>query len=206
MKTKFIFTATAVMLSLCSFAQTKGTNAIGLGITSYNSEIINTSGTQKDKQNLFSLSYGHFIADNKKLGFTAYFGKSTSESVGTASSLSSTKSFGAEANYQRYFPLIKTFYAYAAGKVSYFNEDSNNPSGQSAKLNSYTAGAYGGLTWFLSKRFALETNLLSANAIINKVNASSGSGSGSSTLSSTSFSLNTEGAISNLGFKIYFLL
>jgi hypothetical protein len=207
MKTKLILTAVAAMLSVCSFAQTKGTNTLGLGVTSYQSELSSSGTTEKQKENLFSLGYGHFIKDNIKIGFMASYGSTKTETSVTSGSTSESNAYGGEVNFQKYFPLFKTFYAYAGGRIGYLYEKQNVTgfSAQTAKIDNYTAGAYGGLTWFLSKRFALEANLLSANIVVNSMKATAGNGTNNVTLKSTSLNLKTEGAINNLGFKIYFL-
>lgn len=65
----------------------------------------------------------------------------------------------------------------------------------------------GGLTWFVSKRFALETNLLSASATYAKSERTGTTNVNSSGYKNTysNFNLSSTGAISNLGFKVYIL-
>ena len=69
----------------------------------------------------------------------------------------------------------------------------------------YSVGAYGGVTWFLSKRFAFETSLLSADMIYATTEREEGSGSNGVKYKTTNFNLSSQGFINNLGFKIYLL-
>jgi hypothetical protein len=209
---KQLLTALAVVASLCGYAQTKGTNALSLGVSTYTSKteqnIQSGSSNQKQKQNNFSLGYGHFISDNAKLGVNLIYGRGTSTST-SASQDNTTNIYGGSLSYQKYYPLIGKFYAYAGGAASYsFRKlDYDDPQNLNAyKSNSYDLGAYGGITWFISKRWALETNLLSATASYTTADQTDGTGgSPVYTKKDTSFSLNTEGVINDLGFKIYLL-
>lgn len=209
---KQLLTALAVLVSLCGYAQTKGTNALSLGVSAYTSKteqnIQSGSATQKQKQNSFSLGYGHFISDNTKLGVNLIYGRGTSTST-SASQDNTTNIYGGSLSYQKYYPLIGKFYAYAGGVASYSNSkiDYDDPQNlNSLKTNSYGIGAYGGITWFINKRWAFETNLLSATASYDTTDQTDGT----SALSvykkrDTSFSLNTQGVINDLGFKVYLL-
>jgi len=209
---KQVLTALAVLASLCGYAQTKGTNALSLGVSAYASKteqnIPSGSASQKQKQNTFSLGYGHFISDHTKLGIDLTYGHGTSTSTSTSQD-NATDIFGGALSYQEYYPLIGKFYAYAGGAASYsFSKlDYDDPQNlNSYKSNSYGLGAYGGITWFISKRWALETNLLSATASYTTADQTDGTGgSPVYTKKDTSFSLNTEGVINDLGFKIYLL-
>lgn len=71
----------------------------------------------------------------------------------------------------------------------------------------YSAGVHGGITWLVSKRFALETSLLSAAATYSKTEQTPGSvtESNDSKYTTTNFNLSSTGALSNLGFKFYLL-
>ena len=71
--------------------------------------------------------------------------------------------------------------------------------------NNFNVGAFGGLTWFLSKRFALETSLLSADISYQKTKQTNSTTGPNFNSENTSFNLNTQGLINNLGFKIYIL-
>jgi hypothetical protein len=209
---KQLLTALAVVASLCGYAQTKGTNALSLGVSAYTSKteqnIPSGSATQKQKQNSFSLGYGHFISDNTKLGIDLIYGHGTSTST-SMSQDNATDIFGGVLSYQKYYPLVGKFYAYAGGAASYsFSKlDYDDPQNlNSYETNTYGLGAYGGITWFISKRWALETNLLSATASYSTADQKDGTGaSGLYTKRDTNFSLNTQGVITDLGFKIYLL-
>lgn len=64
--------------------------------------------------------------------------------------------------------------------------------------NQYAVGAYGGITWFVSKRFALETSLLSADITYSKTEQNEVNSNSYSTKSEfTSFNLSSQGFINN---------
>ncbi len=207
MKKQILLTAIAVGLSICGYAQTKGTNALGFGITSATEKSSSNGGTSKNNFNSFSLGYGHFIKDNVKLGFEVNYGKSENKS--SVYNNQANKVYGAGVNYQRYFPLVKTLYAYAGGKVAYaHSENSFEVQGlkkSSYAENEYVVGAYGGITWFVFKSLALETSLLSANVAYSKKTNENNENADNFKHTNTSFNMNTQGFINNLGFKIYFL-
>ncbi|WP_214226051.1 hypothetical protein [Pedobacter sp. B4-66] len=201
---KKLLTAIAVLASLCGYAQTKGTSTLGLGInvstttTEFNGQPVNES---KTKYNWFSLGYGLFIKDNTRIGIDLLYGKEKGSDL-------NKKSYGGNVTYQQYYPLINKLYAYAGGKggYSYASQRSYNPDSyyNNTKSNQYTLGVYGGVTWFVSKRFAFETTLLSANASYSNYRQKQ---KDASLLENkfTNFNIATEGALSNLGFKIYLL-
>ncbi|ETZ21489.1 outer membrane beta-barrel protein [Pedobacter sp. V48] len=201
---KKLLTAVAVLASLCGYAQTKGTSTLGLGVnvstnkTEFNDQ---SSSDSKTKQSSFSLGYGLFIKDNTRIGIELQYGKGSGNST-------DTKSYGGNVTYQQYYPLIGKLYAYAGGKAGYGYatqkfENTESYSG-SNKTNQYSLGAYGGLTWFVSKRFAFETTLLSANANYLNYNQKV-NGATVTENKQTNFNLTTQGFIDDLGFKIYLL-
>ena len=201
---KKLLTAVAVLASLCGYAQTKGTSTLGLGVnvstnkTEFNDQ---SASDSKTKQNSFSLGYGLFIKDNTRIGIDLQYGEGNGNSF-------DTKSYGGNVTYQEYYPLIKKLYAYAGGKAGYgyTTQKSENPDSYNGntKSNQYSLGVYGGLTWFVSKRFAFETTLLSANASYfnfkQKINDATVTEN-----KQTNFNLTTQGFIDDLGFKIYLL-
>lgn len=206
MKSKLLFTAVAVCLSYASFSQTKGTNAISFGASTSTMKTSNDQNALNNKNTSFFLGYSHFINDNSKLGLDLSFGKSKSESQSVQHS--SSKNYGVGVNYQRYYPIVKKLYAYAGGRASAdfgkgkgYNYYQNYESEQ----QSYTAAEYGGVTWFLSKRFAFETTLLSASAGYLKYEEFGSGAVQNATMKQTSFDLSTTGFINDLGFKIYIL-
>ncbi|WP_442589710.1 outer membrane protein [Pedobacter sp. AW31-3R] len=210
MKKKLLI-AIAVTLSFGGYAQTKGTSALGLGVSLTKTKTNYTggslTGSNEDKTNSFTLGYGNFIKDNAKLGVEFSYSKYDFES--NNGNYADGKSYGGNVNYQQYYPLLKKLYAYAGGRVGYFNQkiESLNPTGpyNTLKQNEYSVGAYGGLTWFVSQRFAFETNLLSANIIYSKTEETSPSNNYESNRKATNFNLTSQGFINNLGFKIYLL-
>ena len=209
---KQILTAIAVMGCLCGYAQTKGTSAIGFGFNSQTgkSEIRNPSETKTEerKANNFSLGYGLFIKDNAKLGINLNYGTQDNAFITDVSGYKS-KSYGAGVNYQQYYPLVKKLYAFAGAGVWYNRTKSDFGSLNSSDrlINQYSLGLDGGLTLFISKRFALETSLLSASAyyMTNKDTGVDNDGITTYKNTDTNFSLNTSGVFRDLGFKIYLL-
>lgn len=204
---KQLLTAIAVCLSLCGYAQTKGTNALGFGITSITDKSSGNGNNNKVTTNSFTLGYGHFIKDNTKIGVELNYGMSEQDYGGYNGQES--KVYGGSLNYQKYFPIVKTLYAYAGGKAAYTYTESKyknlNVENQGNETNQYAIGAYGGVTWFVSKRFAFETSLLSANVSYSKREELNNSPGNSYKNTRTSFDMSTQGFINNLGFKIYLL-
>lgn len=205
---KQLFTAIAVCLSLCGYAQTRGTNALGFGINSFTDKSTNSGSENKLKSNSFSLGYGHFIKDNAKIGFDLNYGFNKRGYQGNTEA--EAKNYGASVSYQKYFPIVKTLYAYAGGKLgySYISNRSINQNFQENIDNShrYAAGAYGGVTWFVSKRFALETSLLSADIAYSETKRENNQWTNDQFKNtSTSFNMSTQGFINDLSFKIYLL-
>ncbi len=203
---KQLLTAIAVCLSLCGYAQTKGTNALGFGIVSTTEKTSGYSNDNKNTLNSFTLSYGHFIKDNTKIGVEVNYGENKQETINLSNYES--KVYGGNINYQRYFPIVKTLYAYAGGKAGYSYSKgtySGQNNGQGNKNEQYGVGAYGGVTWFVSKRFAFETSLLSANVSYSKTEQSDNNYGTYHKNTRTSFDMSTQGFINNLGFKIYLL-
>lgn len=210
MKKQLLLTAMAVLcLSVSAFSQTKGTNALSFGVN------VITDKTKSDltsenstKNSSFSLGYGYFIKDNSKIGLDLSYGINKYDYGETDQEY---KNYGANLSYQKYFPIIKTLFAYAGGKVAYTygKQDQTYDNGtthQEYTSNLYAVGAYGGITWFLSKRFALETNLLAADITYNETKqANNNPASFNYSNKRTTFNFTSQGFINNLGFKIYVL-
>ena len=198
----------ALLLAACTWtaqSQTKGTNAIGFGVSSQTTKHENESNSVFDseqKSTNYSLTYGHFIKDNTRVGLTAFYSDGSTESSGTETN---SKGYGGMLHYQKYYPLLKKFYAFAGGRGRYmYTEDEWNddaPSENSQKSNLYGIGAYGGAAYFLSKRFAFEVQLLSADFSYHRATNSDNN----SKTTQTSLNVSSTGAINNLGFNIYFL-
>jgi len=200
---KKLLTAIAVMASLCGYAQTKGTSTLGLGInvftdkTEQTGQLQNSSSVER-KTNSFTLGYGLFVEDNTRIGIDLQYGKIKGEYY-------DVKSYGGQVSYQKYYPLVSKLYAYAGGRAryNYSNQEGGVP-GTYYNSNQYSLGAYGGVTWFVSKRFAFETTLLSANATYLKSEQKI-DGTNPYVNKQTGFNMTTDGFINDLGFKIYLL-
>lgn len=196
-----LLTAMAVVLSVCGYAQTKGTNALGFGLGIGSTKTEANQITTETKTANFSVGYGYFIKDNTKIGADFYYGRTRNET----SADYETDNIGGLVTYQQYYPLLNKLYAFAAGTTGYSKVEQNLPNGtgydQEYKTQLYTLGASGGISWFFSKRFALETTLLNANLgyrttkLMNSQNNTK----------STDFNISTQGSLTNLGFKIYLL-
>jgi outer membrane protein W len=207
---KQLLTAIAVAASLCGYAQTKGTNMLGLGVTVYSSasdyNIASGNSSQKQKSNSFSLGYGYFIADNSRLGVNLLYGHNTSRNSNDAQD-NTTDSYGANLSYQRYYPLVGKLYAYAGGSGGYIHSKLTYDAPTNvneASSDNYSLGAFGGVTWFITKRWAFETTLLSATAGYLTTDQTDGSGTSAIYKNKqTNFSLKTDGIINDLSFKIY---
>lgn len=200
MKTKLLLVALCAT-ALSVSAQTKGTNTLGLGINSSETNYNSGSSEQKHRANSFNLDYGHFFADNKRIAIGVGYGKNKNNSVvGNASISDFNRIFSAQVSYQKYYPLVKNLYAYAGARGAYTQENTEASTNNSATKN-YNLGAMGGLTWFASKRFAFETNLLSAGAVYSQTTLEGTSGGNTN----SSFHLQTGGSITNLNFKVYLL-
>lgn len=210
MKKQLLLTAIAVGLSLCGYAQTKGTSTLGLGANvntnKSSSNFGNSESINSNKNRYISLGYGYFIKDNTRIGLELSYGKTTTEQTAN-DYLNESKRYGGAISYQKYYPLIKTLYAYAGGRAGYARVQSTNQLSNTSTTegNDYNLGAYGGITWFVSKRFAFETNLLSADVVYNTTNIKHNDGIYQSKNDYTNFNLNTSGIINDLGFKIYLL-
>lgn len=198
---KLLLIALMAMGTLYVQAQTKRTNTVGIGVNiftyknNYNSQ---TQANQKSINQEYSLSFGHFFADNQKLSLSLQHQRQSyngSERI---------KGYGLGLGYQKYYPIFKSFYAFAGGKGSYLYSKGTENSGEAVlKSDNYSATAFGGLSWFVSKRIALEADLLSVGATYG---TSKITGSGlNSTSKLTAFNLSTAGSAGNFGFRVHIL-
>jgi len=210
MKKQLLLAAMAVGMSLSAFSQTKGTNALSFGVNTATNKSSGNNFEAKSQNNTFTLGYGYFFQDNRKIGIELAYGLNKMNTNGNVDQRQ--KSYGGNVSYQHYFPLVKTLYAYAGGKGAYTYSSnkyiySNTTSPETNySSNQYAVGAYGGITWFVSKRFALETSLLSADIVYNKTKNEEVNSNGYFLKNEyTSFNLSSQGFINNLGFKIYIL-
>jgi hypothetical protein len=184
-------------------AQTKGTNTLGVGFNATTDKHESTDGgsDNESKGNSFTLGYGRFIKDNIRLGFSGTYNNSTMSYSSTYKY--EVNGYGGAVSLQKYFSLVKKFYAFAGGQTSYMysKQGSDSPDDTDYRTNSYFLGAYGGLTYFVSKHFALETDLLSGGLNYSSRRDSRKFGNNTT----TNFNVSTSGTITNLGFRVYFL-
>lgn len=207
---KLLLVAFLATGSLFVRAQSKGTNTLGLGLNFQTQKAEQTSqGIQyvnEQETKGMSLGYGHFTKDNVKVGIEFFYGTNAYRSFGGDEL--NTKDYGGNLNYQRYYPIFKKFYAFGGGRVAYnYSKGGNTSSSQNTGLvsNVYSVGVNGGLSWFFSKRLALESDLLTANIGFTRSRQTGTDVNGAYKNTSTGFNLNTTGAVNGLGFKIYFL-
>ncbi len=205
------------MAALCATAftvnaQTKGTNTISVGFGSSKSERTydNGSGSTSEstqKYNSVTLGYGLFFKDNEKIAVNLSYGSNKQESDPDFEQY--MKTYGGSISYQKYYPIVNKLYAYAGGQVGYsFGEQTNSMNNVvSYEQNDYTVSAIGGISWFASKRFAFETNILSASMgyFSTKHRSQSAPNNVIEEVKSSSFGFNSSGAFNDLGFKIYLL-
>lgn len=198
---KLILIALMAMGIFFAQAQTKGTNTVGLGVslfTSKNNYDNQTQANQKSNSQAYSLSYGHFFSDNQKMSLDLDYQRQTYNNI------ENVKGYGLGLSYQKYYPIFKSFYGFAGGRGNYmYSKNTQNSGDFGYKSDTYSAAAFGGLSWFVSKRIALEVDLLSVGVHLG-TNKSTGSNTNSSS-KFTAFSLSTAGAAGNFGFKVHIL-
>jgi len=212
---KLILTLVAILFSLNGYAQKKGNSALGLGvsITNVNAGGVSVS-TVEYKTRSYSFGYGVFLSDHDKIGMELRYGntkdeiKSLSDSGG---SLLDGESYGGSLTYQHFYPLLKRLYAYAGGNAGYTHSKSSAtyfydpPSTENEIEKLYSVGAVGGLSWFMSKSFALELNIFSLNATYTSSLRETTDGDFIRNSKSSVFNMTTQGLINSLGFKIFLL-
>ena len=212
---KQLLTAVAVLASLCGFAQTQGTNTLGLGVSVNQNRSESNDGfeinSSKDNLSTFLLSYGYFIKDNQKLFVNLNYSKNKLSYTDYPRSIN-INVYGGSVGYQHYFPLLNSFYAYAAGSGGYNHtrndkSENNNEYNHNVRRNEYYLNGSGGLAWFFSEHFAIEADLISLNASYAdfKATTSTLQAFSSQNNKARTFNLSSQGAINNLGFRIYFL-
>jgi len=202
---KYVLSAALLLCgALGAYAQTKGTNSLGLGFETVKNKYTDLVGSSNEnKQSFYSIHYANFVKDQVKLGISLSYGEYENNSN------TDGKNYGASFLYQRYFPVYKKLYVFVGGEAAYthskatsYNYDAIGAIRETnSKANTYLVGVYGGASYFLGKHWELETRILSANA---------GYGSTKNTTmgytsKASNFSLKTAGAFTNLGFSINFL-
>jgi hypothetical protein len=182
---------------LSASAQTQGTNTLGAGFSSSTYDD-NSNGIER-RTHAGSLGYGHFIKDNLRLSITGSYGYS--KYTNTPGGENTLRSTGAGLTLQKYFPLVKKFYAFAGANGFYERRKTEGNGTTQSRGNGYFLGASGGASYFLSKRFALEVDVLSAGLNYTREKHTDNSAA----YTSSNFSLSTTGNVTNLGFRVYLL-
>lgn len=197
MKKLFLLPVAFMLTFFSASAQTKGTNTLGAGFSSstYDDD---PNGIER-KTHYGSLGYGHFIKDNLRLGINGSFGYSKFTNTPTGANI--MRSTGGGLTLQKYFPLVKKFYAFAGANSFYERRKTEAGGTTQSRGNSYFLGATGGASYFLSKRFALEVDVMSAGLNYAKEKRTDNS----TAYTSSNFSLSTTGNVTNLGFRVYLL-
>ncbi|WP_207427720.1 outer membrane beta-barrel protein [Pedobacter sp. SYSU D00535] len=198
MKNLFL-TALFAACTFCANSQTKGTNAIGFG-GGFHTQTPAGSRQESDGFNV-SLNYGKFIRDNVKLRASAHYSKQDYES---AISKLQSNAYSISTGYGKYYPIVGKLLGFIEGSGGVLRasreEEYNNSGSSTFKTNSYSLAANGGLGLFLSKRFAIETQLIGT-----ELSLSSEKQVGGGRQTTTSFNFSTTKYLDNLGFNIYFL-
>lgn len=195
----------ASAFTLSAQSQTKGTNAIGLGIGTITTkqESTNSGSTWNSKGNGTSVNvnYGYFLKDNIRLGLVAAYSnsKSTSQFNGIESK-SNTDGWAGGISLGRYYPVVRKLYATVNGGPIY-----NYSKSEQSRINNYALSAWGGLSYFVNKRFLFETTLVSADASYTSQKVNDNSSGSQGTTKTKSFGASTSGQITNLNFRINFL-
>ncbi|MES2830056.1 MAG: hypothetical protein V4687_18000 [Bacteroidota bacterium] len=210
---KQLLTAIAVMGTLCGYAQTKGTNTIGAGISmsAEKTEAVYSgigTGTARYTSDSYTLNYGYFIKDNSKLSINLLYGKSK-QTLDNSETGYDINIFGGSLNYQKYYVLINKLHAFAGGEVGY-SYSKNDYADQSMVYRTgrtYSAGASGGLAYFFSKRFAIETTLLSASGSYswNREQGTDSNSGNSYKNTRKTFNLRNGGAFRDFGVTFYLM-
>jgi len=212
-----ILTLIAILFSLNGYAQTSGTSALGFGASITDEHLEGVAvNTHEYKLRSYSLGYGVFVSGRDKIGMEIRYGtindefKSKSE---TGGSEMKGENYGGSLSYQHYYPILKTLYVHAGVNAGYNHSTSSEayyydyPYMESSIQKQYSAGAFGGFSWFLSKSFAFEVNIISLNTTYTTATGEQETDDGQfiKNSKSTSLNLNTQGVINNLGFKIFLL-
>lgn len=200
---RHLLTAMAVMLSVCGYSQTKGTIALSLGLGLGSHKVESSSYISDYSTTNVSLGYGYFFKDNNKIELSVSYGGLRSDNANRTENDNIRGFLG----YQHLYPLFDKLYAFAGGFAGYgvYNQTEFTDSQESHKHKTHelSAGANGGVSWFFSKRFALETTLLQAS--MNHTNSKQVNSIEGGKNTNTNFNLSTQGSLTNLNFKIYLL-
>ncbi len=203
---KFLFTALLLAAAFGTQAQTKGTNTIGLGFNSQTNKNEYQQGTTNNaRSNNYTLGYGRFIGDNVKIGIDIKYGTQINTSSSSSSGIDA-KEYGGNVYYQKYYGLLKNFYAFGGGSAAYSNyknEEYDQTISIAVTGNTYSLSAYGGVAWFICKHIELETNLLSLN--VNHSIKQTTPNTLQDKETSTKIDLSSAGSLNGLGFRILFL-
>ncbi|NEU07725.1 hypothetical protein GZH53_05325 [Flavihumibacter sp. R14] len=198
---KFLLIAFMATGTLFAQAQTKGTNTLGLGLNFGTTKTDQPSSSSESRNSAFTVGYGHFIKENQKIGINLFY--SNYKFIDNEIDRPGVSTYGGTFTYQKYYELFKKLYAFAGPRAGYHYNDENNGNGVTS--NMYSLGAYGGISWFVSKRIALEADLLAADINYSHRKESVANSDMQYEYTSTNFGLSTNGSLNGLGFKIYFL-
>ncbi|RZK44124.1 MAG: hypothetical protein EOO90_00235 [Pedobacter sp.] len=196
MKNKLFILTILCSISFASNAQKKGQNILGFGINRHQSNSDADNEQTKNTKTVFNLNYGYFITDNQRVGMEIGIGNFKDGSM-----LSNSRLFNSTIIYQRYIPIYRTFSAYLNGLIRY--ELSNNKFNDDLESRDqhYVIGVGSGVSWFASKRIALEMNFLGTD-----FSRQSTRYFNDEKMSSSTLKLKLNGFITDPSFKIYFLL
>ncbi len=145
MKSKLLIMAALCAVAFNVNAQTKGTNALSFGVSTYTTSSSSNvpQNAYEAKQNSFTLGYGHFFQDNSKMGLEFSYGLLKYNYPNTNNPSQEFKNYGAILSYQKYYPIVKTLFAYAGAKGGYAisKESRINTNIEKNDSNAYSVGA-----------------------------------------------------------------
>lgn len=175
---KIIFTLIALCGAVTAFAQIEkgmsvltGNISLSGGDQATTTDANGVSSTVNSKSKGFgtSISYGYFVANNWVIGLRGSYGVNRSDLEGNNSkSMSRASNTGMAIYTRRYFLIAERFYFHVEGGLSYSYGVTNSKVDTDPVWNSETTATSviyvnPGLTYFVTKKFAVTANIGSAN-------------------------------------------
>lgn len=164
---KCLLIVALVAITFVAGAQTKGTNLVGLGFYSNNTNTGDSDQKEKYDYTNVSFSYGYFIKENARIGLGYSFGNNQYKNAAkTAGWENKNSSFSF--SYTNYYTLAKKLSYTVQESISFgsFKNQNFNTGNWTLgnKGTNVTAGVSVGLAYFISKRFMIEGDMIGAYA------------------------------------------
>ena len=154
---KILLVALLGLFTSAVVAQTKGQSTVGTGFSTY--KYSDSSNGYNNKSTNFSLNYGLFVKDNARLGLDLGFTNYDYSYNSPYKETTNTTNLGL--NYKKFYPIAGKFYWTLAEAASYgWGDKEVNNSGTitTGKVETMNANVVAGLSYFLSKRFMIESD------------------------------------------------